>query len=131
MIYIAGKITGLPLQEADDKFQKAENDLHFLGLKVINPLKLGIPHSWSWSQQIDECKRVINERAKAIYLLRDWKESKGAREEFQEVEKINRRRNRDDKIEIYYEEDHGLRMIMSDIRDGILYKCLIPESIDE
>ena len=39
-IYIAGKITGLPLAEAYSKFETAEIMLQAIGYKTINPMKL-------------------------------------------------------------------------------------------
>lgn len=124
MIYIAGKITGLPFDEVSAKFQRIESILHTMGVQVINPTKLGIPPSWTWEEQLLKCIEVINSRATAIYLLPDWKDSKGARREFREVERINTCRNR--KILIYFDDSDGLRDIMRDIRDEIA-EYLIPE----
>jgi hypothetical protein len=124
MIYIAGQITGLPQADAEAIFQNAENALRRLELKVINPLKLGIPYSWSYDDQISECKRVITKDATAIYLLRGWTKSKDAREEFEHVCKLNQLPTR--QILIYYEEDGGIRDVQRDINDGVL-TCLIPE----
>ncbi len=39
-IYISGKISGLPLEEARDKFQLAENRLRMGGYEPVNPLKI-------------------------------------------------------------------------------------------
>jgi len=124
MIYIAGQTTGIPTAEAEAKFQKAESALRELELKVINPLKLGIPYSWSYDDQIAECKRVITKDATAIYLLRGWTNSKGAREEFNHVCQLNQLPTR--AILIYYEEDGGIRDVQRDINDGVL-TCLVPE----
>jgi len=124
MIYIAGKITGLEPSEVSDKFQKAENELHYLGLTVINPNKLSISTSWPHEQQMELCYKVIDQKASAIYLLKDWKESKGAQLEFQYVAKLNSHRR--PTILIYFEESDGLGDIRRDVNDKIL-TCLIPE----
>lgn len=124
MIYIAGKITGLPFDEVSEKFQRVEAKLHQIGVQVINPLKLGIPESWTWEDQLSKCIEVIQNRATAIYLISDWKHSKSARLEFEEVVRINSGRNR--RILIYFEESHGIQDIVRDIRDGIA-EYLIPE----
>lgn len=124
MIYIAGKIQGLPFDEVKDKFQKVENALHREGLKVINPLKLGIPFTWPYREQIDACLKVIAKDATAIYLLNDWKDSPGAKEEFQYVAQINTTRR--PPIMIYFEDCDGIGDVMRDVRDGIL-TCVIPE----
>lgn len=124
MIYIAGQITGLPIEVAEKKFEKAEQDLRRLDLKVINPLKLGIPYSWSWDEQLAECKRVITKEATAIYLLRGWQNSKGAREERDHVDQLNKQPTR--RILIFEEDDYGLSAIKLAIRNKEL-TCLTIE----
>lgn len=123
MIYIAGKISGLLKSEAYKKFGKTESELRKLGLKVINPLEIGIGHL-PYDEQIERCKEVIAKHATAIFLQRDWKESKGAKLEFAHVGIINQTRR--PVIDIYFEESNGMRDITNDVRDGIL-TCLIPE----
>jgi hypothetical protein len=125
MIYIAGKITGLPTDLVDAKFQEAENRLHALGLKVINPTKLGISDSWTWDEQMALCLKVINERATAIFLLDDWQDSNGARREFLEVTRINNRRKFPDRMQIYFEDFDGYSEIEMDAENGFI-NCLIP-----
>lgn len=124
MIYIAGPITAIQPDIAQAKFQQIENELHALDLKVINPLKLGIPYSWSHAEQLKECKRVINKDATAIYFMRGWKNSKGCREEFDYVDDMNKLPTR--RILIYYEDEFGLSSIRRDIRNKEL-TCLIDE----
>lgn len=123
MIYIAGP-TEIQPDLATAKFQQAENDLRKLELKVINPLKLGIPYSWSHDEQIKECKRVITKDATAIFFLRGWQNSKACREEFEHVDSLNQLPTR--RILIYYEDDYGLSSIRRDIRNNEL-TCLIDE----
>lgn len=126
MIYIAGKITGLPTDQVDAKFQEAENRLHLLGLKVINPTKLGISDSWTYDEQMALCLKVINERATAIFLLDDWQDSNGARREFLEVCRINNRRKFPDRMQIYFEDFDGYSEIEMDAENGFI-NCLIPQ----
>lgn len=125
MIYIAGQITGLPIEEAEKKFEKAEQELRRLDLKVINPLKLGIPYSWSWDQQLAECKRVITKEATAIYFLSGWQNSKGARVEREHVDQLNQLPAR--RILIFEEDNYGLSGIKLAIRNKEL-TCLTIES---
>lgn len=47
-IYISGKITGLPFDEAFKMFENAENKLKFRGYEVVNPMKLNHNHNKSW-----------------------------------------------------------------------------------
>lgn len=123
MIYISGKIGGLPILEASKKFAKAEQDLRHLGLKVINPMNLGISH-WTYDEQIAKCLEVIENHATAIYLLSDWKDSKGAKLEFAHVGALNQSRR--PQIDIYYEEMGQMADIETDIKAGLL-TCLVPE----
>ena len=124
MIYIAGKITGLPLDEVDAKFQKVENKLHEIGMKVINPRKLGISVTWTWEDQMAVCLKVIEERATAIYLLKDWTKSPGAKAEFIRVGELNLRRKANP-IKIYFEDQRGMSTLINDVLDGFL-TCTIP-----
>lgn len=77
-VYISGKITG----DADykKKFQNAENFLEAVGFEVFNPAKVpdeGKPWAWYMKRDIKELMDCD-----AILLLKDWKESKGARLEY-------------------------------------------------
>lgn len=74
-VYISGKITG----DADykKKFQNAENFLEAAGFEVFNPAKETAPgKSWAFYMRND-IKQLMD--CDAILLLKDWKESKGAR----------------------------------------------------
>jgi len=124
MIYIAGPITEVHPDLAKAKFQQAETDLRKLELKVINPLKLGIPYSWSIAEQLKECKRVITKEATAIYFLRGWQNSRDCSELFEHVDMLNKLPTR--RILIYQEDDYGLSSIRRDIRNNEL-TCLIDE----
>jgi Asp-tRNA(Asn)/Glu-tRNA(Gln) amidotransferase A subunit family amidase len=81
-IYIAGKITGLPIEEARANFDKAEKKLTKQGFKVINPMKLPHNHDKKWESYMKEC---ITELIKcdSIYLLNNWAMSRGAIMEFE------------------------------------------------
>jgi len=126
MIYIAGKISGLPTDQVDAKFQEAETKLHALGLKVINPTKLGVSPAWTYDQQMALCLKVIEERATGIFLLDDWSDSNGARREFLEVTRINNRRKFPDRMQIYFEDFEGYSEIEMDVENGFI-TCLIPQ----
>lgn len=84
-IYISGKITGLPLEEAQALFQEAEDHLND-SLKehnpeVINPMKIEHNHGQSWEEYMREDIYALL-RCKAIYMLNNWGESRGARLEY-------------------------------------------------
>lgn len=76
-IYIAGKITGNPNYK--EQFAVAEERLKAEGHQVINPTwkPLGLPYK----QYIDMGLMELSQ-CDAIYLLSNWKDSKGARMEY-------------------------------------------------
>ena len=77
MIYISGKITG-----TDDylfRFNKVEKELE-LEYDVINPAKVNneLPESTTY-QQYMKMSLCMLEMCDTIYMLKGWKDSKGAR----------------------------------------------------
>lgn len=85
-IYLSGKISGLPYEEAFSNFEKAERALttgsndNLIIPEIVNPMRL-CDHSWSW----EECMKKDIEAlctCDAIYLLKNFYESRGARIEY-------------------------------------------------
>lgn len=81
-IYISGKITGMCEVESEKKFSGAEELLNALGLKPINPLKNGLPRSASWNDHMARDIQILS-TCEAIFMLDNWRESKGARIEYE------------------------------------------------
>lgn len=82
-IYISGKITGT--EDYEERFSKAEMELRLRGFIVLNPVKSGkwlerylAPEVPTWVQYM---KQAITSMMKAdcIYMLKGYRESKGAR----------------------------------------------------
>lgn len=76
-IYISGKITG------DDnfkrKFEKAAMNCHLSGWErneILNPCELPVQESWQ-DYMIMDIKELFE--CSHIFMLQDWKQSKGAR----------------------------------------------------
>lgn len=127
MVYISGKIGGATLEEVKAKFQKAEDELHALGVKVNNPMKMGFTQSWTSKQILEKRLEVIRNQASGIYLLRDWNEDMNAKREFAEVAHLNLKRS--NRIQLYFENSFGLSDIARDVHDHVL-NCLQPTELD-
>ena len=101
-IYIAGKVTGVPVDERTEKFQAAETMLQKRGWKTINPIKLVTDPSTSWHEAMDICFLALA-KADAIYMLPCSVDSKGAQLELEFALQKNK--------DVYYElenvEDDG------------------------
>lgn len=77
-VYISGQITGLPIEEARERFEEAQIHLEEQGCKVFNPLENGLPADATWEEHMKADIKILME-CDAIYLLNNWKDSKGAR----------------------------------------------------
>ena len=86
-IYIAGPITGHDLKERFEAFEIVENKCNELGFNVVNPMKLKHDHDKSWGSYMRECIEVLI-KCDAIYLMKDWEISNGARLEFTIASKL-------------------------------------------
>ena len=78
-VYISGSISKDP--DYREHFRAAEEKLRGLGMKVFNPAKFEADPDKTWE---DYMRKDIAElmRCKAIYLLKGWKKSRGARIEY-------------------------------------------------
>ena len=76
-IYISGQITGLSFDEVSAKFEKAEIALKERGYNVVSPLKTGIPYDAPWEVHV-AIGILLLISCDSMYLLPDWKYSKGA-----------------------------------------------------
>lgn len=81
IVYIAGKVTGLPIIEVTHKFGHAQKMLEDEGFEVINPLAVVSEKADGWSTPWHQAMRVcIAElmRADAVYVVGEIWDSKGA-----------------------------------------------------
>lgn len=76
-IYIAGKVTGMSIEIAEIEFYKAEVYLRPQGV-TINPLRICNP-DWSWLRCMIVCVYHLLTKCNRIYLLHNWRSSRGAR----------------------------------------------------
>jgi hypothetical protein len=95
-IYISGKITGIE-DDARVNFEIAENIIRAMGHEPVNPFKLRHKKDATWE---DYMRKDIRELTKcdAIWMLPDWKESKGAKIEMQLADNL--------KIHKMYQKSH-------------------------
>lgn len=79
-IYISGKITN-----TDDyikRFEKAEKELIRQGYEVINPARISACLPALEHEEYMRIDFALLEVCDAIYMLKGWGDSKGAREEY-------------------------------------------------
>lgn len=87
-VFISGKITGEPIEECFYKFGEAWEYLSGLEkeyqiIEIVNPLRLiGIHFGISHKEAMEICLKELK-TCSHIYMLKDWKESKGAMMEHQ------------------------------------------------
>ena len=82
-IYIAGKITGLPVEVYTKNFEKSCEYLLEQGYDTVNPVEVCEQTCISdWRECMGVCLYEITQ-CDGIYMQRDWQSSVGARLELQ------------------------------------------------
>lgn len=76
--YIAGRITGLSKMEYSANFDYATIEVTKLGYTPINPVRIHVGKKWSWIRFMVADIRLLLP-CQAIFMQRNWKESRGAR----------------------------------------------------
>lgn len=79
-IYIAGPISTININHAIVNFAEAELMIVSKGHEAINPMTLRHNHDKSWISYMKACIPELL-KCDAIYMLKGWKQSKGARME--------------------------------------------------
>lgn len=105
-IYIAGKVTGLPIHEVTMKFGSAQKELESKGFVAINPLEVVNDWQCDWQTAMKKCIKALIE-CDAIVLLPDWEESKGAKIERQLAENLQ--------IEIFNYSKFGIEVMIKNL----------------
>lgn len=80
--YIAGKVNGL--DNYKEYFSKAEEELNKLGHICMNPAIL--PEGFPWEAYMPICYAMID-CCDAVFMLKNWKDSKGAKLEYEYAKK--------------------------------------------
>lgn len=81
-IYIAGKVTGVPVAERTAKFKAAEMMLKKRGFKTVNPIELVSDPNTEWQKAMDICFEGLA-KCNAIYMLPCSVDSPGAKLELE------------------------------------------------
>lgn len=81
-VYIAGKVTGLEKAEIFKKFYESGKQLKEQGYTVISPAVLALNEGFDHSDYMHICYAMIDV-CDAVYMQKDWQQSKGARMELQ------------------------------------------------
>lgn len=76
VVYIAGKVTGLPYPETCVKFMTRQIELENKGYHVINPMRM-VHKEADWQNAMKICISFLP-HADLISLLHDWQDSEGA-----------------------------------------------------
>jgi hypothetical protein len=79
-IYIAGKVTGVPLAECRKKFDDMHTTLEARGFEVINPMVVVANPETSWPEAMEMCLNALD-TCEAIYMLPCSVDSPGAQME--------------------------------------------------
>jgi len=76
-IYIAGKISGLPIEEYTKNFNDAKEYLESLGYEAVNPVE-HTDAEMGWEDCMKICIKLILD-CDGIYMLENWDASDGAK----------------------------------------------------
>ena len=95
-VYIAGKVTGLEKAEIFKKFYESGKQLKEQGYTVMSPAVLALNEGFDHSDYMHICYAMIDV-CDAVYMQKDWQQSKGARMELQYA--------KDSKKQILYEDE--------------------------
>jgi hypothetical protein len=79
-IYIAGKITGLEYEASAKLFQDAETVIEKAGHTPLNPLTIvDQDDEREWEDYMLDAIEIVLVSCEAVYMLSNWRESRGAR----------------------------------------------------
>ena len=103
IIYIAGKITGEPLEACKAKFELIQRTLLAFNYQAINPFKLGCQDHWTFEQTKPYNFKALRQ-CNAIFMLEDYEDSPGALEELTEAKRLN--------LEVFYETANDIYQLI-------------------
>lgn len=84
--YVAGKVTGLPIEVVKAKFKQAETFMQLQGYTVLNPCNF-MSNAEDWQFAMKLCIALLS-MADVLYLQIDWSDSTGAKIEFEVAKQL-------------------------------------------
>lgn len=89
-IYISGKITGLEPEQAAQLFEDAEAFLktQYPDVAIVNPFTIEHNHDLTWESYMRN-DLIAMLKCDTIYMLKNWKTSKGANIEYKLAVDLN------------------------------------------
>ncbi len=79
-VYLSGRITGLPFEEAESSFLFAEAVIERAGHVALNPMTLvDQTEGRTYNEYLADALSVMLTQADAVYFLPNWNQSKGAK----------------------------------------------------
>ena len=81
IIYISGRITGLPFHIAAGHFAIAARRLRDLGHHPVNPIDNGLPRDATWAEHMRADLATLR-LCDGVCMLRGWERSRGAQIEW-------------------------------------------------
>lgn len=94
-MYISGKITGRSRCDTETEFSRGVRDAVGWGFVPYSPLRNGLPKCAPWLLHMI-VDIIIMMRCDAVYMLKSWIDSRGAKIEYKIAKKL--------KKTIYYED---------------------------
>ena len=88
-IYISGKVTGLPKGRVEKKFKDAERYLKIEGYVTVNPTVMDQNEGLDYEDYMHVGFAMVD-ICDAIYMLPDWKDSKGAQRELEYAKSLGK-----------------------------------------
>jgi hypothetical protein len=98
VIYIAGKVTGLPYEQVKQKFAEAKALMELANYAVLNPLDFIAPDA-DWKEAMRMAIPLLC-MADRVFLLKDWRDSEGAVWEFETAVRMG--------IDVFFEDSRLL-----------------------
>lgn len=92
-VYISGKITGLPMDEWTESFDRGCEKVENMGMDPIDPTILQV-YDLTYEEYM-KLDLMLLETCDAIYMLKGWEDSPGANREHDRAKKLG--------LEIMYE----------------------------